>query len=151
MAKSKSPYVQFYTAGSSAYKVELRQEQEWAPLPKFKPIKRVEITVDPVALIGCVVAVCMLVLMAMGIQRLNQTRQEVAVLERYVAQLTAENTALSQQYAESYDLNDIGRKAQDMGMIPAEEAMQVSLSAESAERTVESLIRDNTLLSDATA
>ena len=139
MAKSISRYVQFYTAGSSAYKVELRKEQEWAPLPKFKPLKRVEITVDPVALIGCVVAVCMLILMAVGIQQLNRTRQEVAVLEHYVAQLTAENAELSRQYADGYDLEDIRRKAQDMGMIPAEEALQITLGAAGSTQSPENV------------
>ena len=128
MAKSESRYVQFYTSGSAACKVELRQEQEWAPLPKYRPEKRIKIAVDPIALVGCVVAVCMLVMMAVGINRLNRARQEVAVLERYVAQLTAENQELTRQYTEGYVLEDIRRKALDMGMIPAEEATQIQLS-----------------------
>ena len=127
MAKSSSSYIQFYTAGSSACKVELRKEQEWAPLPQLKPVKKIVIAVDPVAILGFLVAVSMLVLMAVGIQQLNGARQEVAMMERYVAQLTAQNQELSQQYAESYDLETIRVKAMDMGMVPAEEVAHTQL------------------------
>ena len=129
MAKSDSRYIQFYTSGSAACKVELQQEQAWAPLPKFRPEKRIEIAVDPVAMIGFVVAVAMLIFMAVGIQQLNYTRQEVAVLEQYAAQLTAEKNELSQQYVQGYDLEEIRIKATDMGMIPVEEATHIQLSA----------------------
>ena len=76
---------------------------------------------DPVAAIGFVVAVCMLILMAVGVTQLNHTRREVATLEHYVAQLTAENQTLTQDYEAGYDLNEVRQKALDMGMVPMEE------------------------------
>lgn len=130
MAKSNSRYIQFYTPGSVAYKVELRKEQEWAPLPVEKPKTKKVIAVDPIAVVGFLVAVSMLVLMAVGINRLNTTRQEVAVLEHYVAQLTEENQALTQQYKDGYDLETIRLKALDMGMVPAEQIPQTKIHVE---------------------
>ena len=130
MAKSESRYIQFYTAGSSACKVELRQEQEWAPLPAEKPKPKKVIPVDPVAIIGFFVAVSMLCLMAVGINRLNASRQEVVVLERYVASLAQENQTLSRQYADGYDLEVVRMKALDMGMVPVEQIPQTSIRVE---------------------
>ena len=127
MAKNTSRYVQFYTPGSVACKVEIRQEREWAPLPAAKPKPKKAIPVDPVAMFGFLVAVGMLVLMAAGIHHLNTTRQEVAVLEHYVAQLTEENQTLTKQYTEGYDLEDIRVKATDMGMVPVEQVPTVKI------------------------
>ena len=93
MAKNDNRYIQFYTPGSAAVKVEVQKEQDWAPLPQWHKTPKKVIPVDPVAILGFVVAVCMLVLMAVGIQQLNTARQEVAVMERYVAQLTSGNNA----------------------------------------------------------
>ena len=121
MAKNTSRYIQFYTPGTAAVKVNIQDEQQWAPLPEPKPEKRITIGVDPVAIIGFVVAVCMLVLMSVGINRLNDSRREVAAMEHYVAQLTAENQTLTQDYEAGYDLNEVRQKALDMGMVPMEE------------------------------
>ena len=38
MAKNNSRYIQFYTAGSAAVKVEVQDENLWAPLPEPKPV-----------------------------------------------------------------------------------------------------------------
>lgn len=120
MAKYNNRYIQFYTPGTAAVKVEIQKEQNWAPLPELRPEERKAIYIDPVAILGCIVAVCMLILMAAGIHQINNSRREVAALERYVAQLTAENQVLEETYASGYNLSDIRRKAQDMGMVPAE-------------------------------
>lgn len=130
MAKSESRYIQFYTAGSSACKVELRREQEWAPLPAEKPKEKKVIPVDPVAILGFLVAVSMLFLMAVGINHLNTTRQEVAVLEHYVAQLAQENQTLSETYADGYDLETVRMQALDMGMVSAEQIPQTPIHVE---------------------
>ena len=150
MAKNTSRYVQFYTPGSVACKVEIRQEREWAPLPAAKPKPKKAIPVDPVAMLGFLVAVGMLVLMAAGIHHLDTTRQEVAVLEHYVAQLTEENQTLTKQYTEGYDLEDIRVKATDMGMVPVEQIRTTKLHVEAprvaAEETVTVWNRVSTLL-----
>ena len=124
MAKFENRYIQFYTPGTAAVKVPIRDERDWAPLPEPKEEQKVLISVDPVAIMGFVVAVSMLILMAIGIMQLNNARREVTTLERYVAHLTAENHTLEQSYQAGYELDDIRQKALDMGMVPAEEIPQ---------------------------
>lgn len=127
MAKTDNRYIQFYTPGSAACKVELRQEQDWAPLPEMRLRPRTLIHVDPVALVGIVVAVCMLVLMAVGIRQLNDSRREVAALEHYVAQLKTEKVALEESYVSGFDPDVIRRQAMDLGMVPMEEVPQTPI------------------------
>ena len=140
MAKNTSRYVQFYTPGSVACKVEIRQEREWAPLPAAKPKPTKVIPVDPVAILGLLVAIGMLVLMAIGINHINTTRQEVAVLEHYVAQLTEENQNLSQRYTDGYDLEAVRTKAMEMGMVPAEQFRATKLHVEKPQVVVEETV-----------
>ena len=121
MAKDTNRYIQFYTPGTAAVKVQIQDEQKWAPLPEPKPEKKIMIPVDPVAILGFAVAVCMLILMTVGINQLNSARREVATLEAYVAELTAENHTLQQTYSDGYNLHEIRQKALDMGMVPVEE------------------------------
>ena len=121
MAKENNRYIQFYTPGTAAVKVQIQDEQTWAPLPEPKQERKIMIHVDPVAILGFVVAVCMLILMTVGINQLNSARREVATLEHYVAELTAENHALKETYSTGYNLGDIRQKALDMGMVPVEE------------------------------
>lgn len=122
MAKNMSNrYIQFYTPGSTAVKVQIQDENKWAPLPEPKPQPKITIPVDPVALIGFVVAVCMLVMLSIGIHQLNESRREVADMERYVAQLTSENQELTATYKDSYNPEAIRQKALDLGMVPVEE------------------------------
>lgn len=150
MAKNTGRYVQFYTPGTAACKVEIRRKQEWAPLPAAKPKPKTVIHVDPVAVVGVFVAVCMLVLMAVGIYRLNTARREVTVLERYVAQLTEENQTLTKQYTDGYDLEAVRMKALDMGLVPAEQIPATKIAVETpkvvAEETVTLWNRVSTLL-----
>lgn len=124
MAKLNNRYVQFYTPGTAAVKVEIQDKKKWAPLPPPKPEAKIAIPVDPTAVVAFAVAVCMLILMAVGIHQLNSTRQEVAALEHYIAQLNAENLELKAQYSEGYTLNEVRSAAMSMGMIPVEEVSQ---------------------------
>ena len=121
MAKKDNLYIRFYTPGSAAVKVEIQDEQTWAPLPDPKPAKKIDIPVDPIAIFGFAVAVCMLILMAVGITRLNVVRREVVTLEHYVAQLSAEHVALEETYADGYKPDRVYQQALDLGMIPVEE------------------------------
>ena len=121
MAKFNNRYIQFYTPGTAAVKVQVQAEYKWAPLPEPKPEKKITIHVDPIAMVAFVVAVCMLVLMAFGVHQLNRTRQEVMALEGYVAQLSAENHELKETYSKGYNLEEVRRAAQDMGLVPVEE------------------------------
>ena len=118
MAKNNSRYIQFYTPGTAAVKVAVQDEQTWAPLPKPKPETKIPVYVDPVAILGFVVAVCMLFLMVIGVNEVNAARREVAALEHYVAELTAENHTLEETYTAGYKPEKIRREALALGMIP---------------------------------
>ena len=118
MAKNNSRYIQFYTPGTAAVKVAIQDEQTWAPLPEPKPETKIAIYVDPVAIIGFAVAVCMLLLMVVGVNQLNAARREVATLEHYVAQLAAENNTLEETYTAGYKPEKIRREALELGMVP---------------------------------
>ena len=124
MANLNNRYIQFYTPGSAAVKVKVQEEHKWAPLPEPKPEQKLAIYVDPIAMVAFAVAICMLVLMAVGIYQLNGTRREVAALEGYVAQLSAQNHELKETYSEGYDLEDVRKAALDMGLVPVEEISQ---------------------------
>ena len=121
MAKDNSRYIQFYTAGSAAVKVDVQDENLWAPLPEAKPAKKITIRLDPVSVIGFVVAVCMLACLAVGIMQLNDSRREVAAMERYVAQLSARNYELEETYRSSIHLEEVREQALEMGMVPVAE------------------------------
>ena len=121
MAKVNNRYIQFYTPGTAAVKVAVQEEQMWLPLPEAKPVKKTVIRIDPISVLGFAVAVCMLILLAVGINQLNAARREVHALEHYVAQLTAENHELKETYSAGYELRDIEQKALNLGMLPAEE------------------------------
>ena len=149
MAKNDSRYIQFYTPGSVAVKVQIQDEQKWAPLPEPKPEKKIIIPVDPVAILGFAVAVCMLILMTVGINQLNQARREVATLETYVAQLTAENHTLEETYSAGYDLEEVRQKALDMGMVPVEEITQTHIYVTLPQRPQE--VTEPTIWEQATA
>ena len=48
-------------------------------------------------------------------------------MSEYVSQLNRENAELSARYRESFDLEDIQRKAVGIGMIPKEEAQTMTV------------------------
>ena len=121
MAKVNNRYIQFYTPGTAAVKVAVQEEQYWLPISEPKKEKKTIIRIDPISVVGFVVAVCMLILLAVGVNQMNAARREVNALEHYIAQLTAENHALEETYNAGYELWDIEQKAINMGLIPVEE------------------------------
>ncbi len=116
-------YVRYYTDGTAARKLEyaVPNHQKTASLPKVKKAKARKIYVDPVAVLGVVVALCMLIVMAVGVGQLQQAREESAMMELYVDQLTRENRELTVQYAESYDLDMVEQTALALGMVPSDQ------------------------------
>lgn len=137
MAKINNRYIQFYTPGSAAVKVAVQEEQYWLPIPEPNKEKKTIIRVDPISVVGFMVAVCMLILLAVGVGQMNAARREVNALEHYIAQLTAENHALEQTYSEGYELWDIEQKALNMGMIPVEEVKTYHIYVQAPQVQVE--------------
>ena len=121
--KPKIQYIgQFYVHGSEARALELEQPQKTKtklPLARLEQIEK--IYVDPVALVGIVVAVVMLVTMAVGAMQLRDDWQTYEKVSHYVSWLKQENARMTSEYRAGYDLEDIKMKATAMGMIPKSE------------------------------
>ena len=122
--KTTERYVRYYTFGSTAAKLDRRERK--AALPKYKtPEKRQPIAVDPVALVGCAVAILLAVLMLVGFAQVAHTSAQVNKLETQVMTLELEQEQLRQKYENGYDLEEVRAAAESMGMIPAEDAIHV--------------------------
>ena len=125
---ARARYIQYYTNGSAARKLEIAMPVSAPMGPKAKRQKRKAIYVDPIATLGIVVAALMLILMVVGFARLQRVNQEVAVMESYVATLRRENAALEKEFMTGFDANEVERLAKGLGMIPQEQAQRVSVS-----------------------
>ena len=123
-------YIHFYTQGSAARKLQPAVKPQTGTLPQIKKRKIQRIYVDPVAALGTVVAVCMLIMMMVGINQLRVERQKTADMAAYVEQLQAKNTALQAQYEEECDLEAVEKTALALGMIPQPQAAHTSIEVE---------------------
>ena len=123
MAKYNVQYVQFPTEGSSARKVmpALRTKLATLPTPQPKSKKRKVVYVDPVATLGIVVAVAMLIVMCFGVVQLMVERHETKVMEEYLVTLSQRNNALEAEYTAGYNLQEVERTALALGMVPQEQ------------------------------
>lgn len=121
-------YIRLYTDGSAAKKVLPEMPSvNTARLPKARKVKIKRIYIDPVATLGIVVAVCMLVLMAVGVAQCYRAQQEAYIMESYIAQLRAENTVLQKQYSDGYDLEAVEKAALSLGLVPKDSVEKISI------------------------
>ena len=130
--RMQAQYVQFYISGSTALQIHSEEPKKAAPVEQAKPRtqKRIRICVDPVALLGTAVAVCMLVMMAVGVSQLRTEQQESAAMTEYVQRLEFENRHLQAEYAASCDLEAVEKTALALGMIPQEQATHTVIAVE---------------------
>lgn len=121
-------YVQFYTMGSAAQKLEVAKPKLEEPviLPRVVQ-KRKKVLVDPVAIFGVVVAVCMFVTMFVGVLHLRQVQSDADAMEQYVLHLQQVNEEKKDFYHESYQLDEIEKTALALGMVPMEEAAHYTI------------------------
>ena len=120
-------YVQFYVDGSTARKLEKKQQAKHAATPRQRKAKRKVVVVDPVAIFGVLVAVFMLVFMLVGVSEYRATQAKNRQMDQYIAQLQQENMQLEQAYKDGYDLDQIRDIADALGMIPKSEATHVQV------------------------
>lgn len=120
-------YIRLYTDGSAARKVEMPQPRKVAKKPALRKKKKIILHVDPVATLGIVVAVVMLLLMGAGVQNLRQAQHDAAVMESYVQTLQQENAQLQQTYDSGYDLERVEQTALALGMVPVEQVQQMQI------------------------
>ena len=123
-------YIQFYTQGSAARKIQPAVKPQTGTLPQIKKRKIQRVYVDPVAALGTVVALCMLVMMMVGIGQLRNEQIRTAEMTAYVEQLQAKNIALQTQYEEECDLEAVEKTALALGMIPQPQATHTSIQIE---------------------
>ena len=128
--KAEVRYINFYSAGSSAYKVDAMPvtHKQAMPMPKQRKRKKILVRVDPVAVAGVFLAFVMLIMMVVGLFQLSSAKKQTFQMQSYVLQLQEQNTALNAQYHAGYDLEEIRLIATEMGMIPVEQAQQIQIT-----------------------
>ena len=127
--KPKIQYVgQFYIHGSEARKLEMQEQKTFRSyLPKrLQTIQTVY--VDPVAILGIVVAAFMLVTMALGAVQIKRDWNEYDRMASYVSQLKKDNADLELEYRAMYDLADVKAKALALGMVPKSELKHATVT-----------------------
>lgn len=119
--KVRIEYVQFYTDGSSAKKLDVVTP---APIVPTQPLPKVEkckkIFLDPVAMVSVLVALCLFFTLGVGVMQLKQAKMEHDAMEQYVIHLQTLHTQNEEKYAQAYDLAEIEKTAIALGMVPAE-------------------------------
>ena len=120
--KPKIQYIgQFYVYGSEARALEPGQKKPRTKLPSARLETIEKIYIDPVAMVGIAVAVVMLVVMILGAVQFHEDWMAYQQMDDYVTTLRARNAELTLSYRSSYDLEDIEMKALAMGLVPAEQ------------------------------
>lgn len=127
--KMEVRYIRYYSDGSAAHKLEPKLPfKKIARKPKAKKQKQIVVPIDPLAIVGIVLAVVMLVLMIVGSVQLKAAQQQQAQMESYLQTLTQDHADLQMEYANGYDLAEVEEYAIALGMIPVEQAEHISLS-----------------------
>lgn len=120
-------YVNLYTVGSAARKIEVTAPVKKVQRPKAKTNKRIIVRVDPVACLGILTAAIMLVVMFASFMALQNTQQEAATMARYVQELRVENEKLKTELENGYNLEQVERTAKALGMVSEDQVKHVTL------------------------
>ncbi len=125
-------YTSYYTNGSAAKNVERKPAAKVsaAPKPVARPAKRVVVRVDPVAVVGIVLAVVMLISLISACSQYHSWTKKNAQMSHYIATLQQEQAALQQEYEAGYDLEQIQEIATAIGMVPAEDAQRITVDVQ---------------------
>ena len=124
--RTQIQYIRFYTDGSAARKVAPVTPYKTARLPKVNKQKRIVLRIDPVAVVGIVVAVAMMIMMTVGIYELKAAQEQAQLMERHVHTLNNDNAVLQNTY-DSIDLASVEKTALALGMVPENQVQHVSL------------------------
>ena len=129
--KPEIQYVeQFFIPGSEAPQLQPQRGVQPVRKPRVQQEKKIRILVDPVAMLGLVVAVTMLVLMAVGVSQYNAASRRNEAVNDYLLQLKDTNITREYQYRTKLDLNKIAEQAKALGMIPQAEAQTITVHVE---------------------
>lgn len=135
----------FYVHGSEAKVLELKPRKRFIKtvLPKIAPDKSIRIPVDPMAMVSCLVAVVLLVMMVAGCFEYARASADYRLMSDKVIELQNENVRLSQSYRDSYDIDEIAHMAHSLGMIPAAEAERMYIDVQIPVREAEPTVWEN--------
>lgn len=130
--KSDIQYVRFYTDGSAARQLEPAPIKKRKPprAPRKKPQEKMVIRLDPVPVLGLMIAAVMFVMIVAGAVQLMGAQAELKAMSGYVAQLQQENIDLNDEYKAGYDLDAVQEMALALGMIPIEQADQETITVQ---------------------
>jgi cell division protein FtsL len=120
-------YVQFYTQGNTARRVATQIPVHTGALPQVKRRKVKRVYVDPVAIFGVAVALCMLVMMLVGVAQLKREQAEIVAMEQQIELLQEKNTALQARFDAECDLDAVKETALALGMVPKENVPQADI------------------------
>ncbi|MBQ6851512.1 MAG: hypothetical protein IJO04_00560 [Oscillospiraceae bacterium] len=135
MVQHQVQYVRFATVGSAARKPVSMTAVKKTVLPKPRKKLRTVVYVDPVAVLGILVAAFMMVTMIVGLVDFAAARQEAAVMEQYVEQLSEQNRQLQQTYESGYDLEVVENTALALGMVPKDQVETVTIYVSEPQQT----------------
>ena len=120
-------YISAYTVGSAARKLELPKAPKVTRKRATRRAKKIVLHVDPLAILGILVAGVMMIAMTVGVCRLVDARQELVAMDAYVQTLRQENAELQEAYDAGYDLENVRQTALALGMVPVEQVKQVTI------------------------
>ena len=129
--KPKIQYVgQFYVYGSEAKKVAQEEPRKvrkgyLPPLPDLNQ-ERV-IRLEPVAVVGIVMAMVLFVSIVTGALGIQSAWQEFRVAKNHLEQVQSQHHQVEARYEESYSLSDIKAVAENMGLVPVSQVKHITL------------------------
>ena len=125
-------YIQFYTEGSAARKLEILPVQKPKPQPKPRKARKPKyvLYVCPMALCGILAAAVLLMAMVVGSVELLEAKRLEADMADYVAHLEWDNGLKEARYEESLDLDKIYRDALAFGFVSQELVPHMELSTD---------------------
>ncbi len=121
-------YINAYVSGTCVPQPEkMPQKKTSARLPKAHKQQKWLIPVDVVAVAGFFTAVILGIMLIVGVVQMNRAQQEAVAMKAYALSLQQENVALQEEYASSYDLEEVREIALAMGMVPVEEVTHLQM------------------------
>ena len=126
MAAPDIQYIRYYTAGSAAEK--LAPALQTQTTPTRRKAKKPILYIDPVAILGMITALFLMVCMFVGMANLNQAQEEFAQADTLTRQLENQQEHLKTKYADGYDLEQIRMEAVLMGYVPQRQVQHLSIS-----------------------
>lgn len=146
--KPKIQYVgQFYVYGSEAraLEVEAQKEKPKTKLPKIRLDRFQKLYIDPVALGGLLVAALILVALALGMNKLDESWQEHNRMSAYLTELKRSNATLSHSYHTGYDADAVREAAKSVGYIENENAQYMLITPRVPKKAAEPTWKDDVI------